>query len=329
MATMTADFHDLIAVSPSSSNGLQLLGHIVFYSIPEEYKTVVQIADAFSRVGLAASFVPPAAKPVHRFQAACRSVEQRRSERRNCEVKVAQIDETPEYCLYQVHFLVRDRQHRVVEHPKALRVTFTKQSRELDFEYLNDRSANRGLPHAHSLDLPSLAGLEERIRAFYRSTADSVPGAKLRTIVRKLLVSVHAEPMRDSGGVYFVPINGKETLNAVGQAVHLLYPSSAEFATIPLANDAEKRRMIRNRLTVNTIPVIDDLLSQVTRELRAAKMNREPVGEHIVNRFFTSRRRVAAVKDEYAQLLNDELGELAVKIEILDQQLETLTRHSS
>ena len=127
--------------------------------------------------------------------------------------------------------------------------------------------------------------------------------------------------MRDSGGVYFVPISGERTLTQVRQALHVLYRQEADFAAIPVADDEEKRQMIRRRLTVNTVPVIDEVLGKVTQALRTAKSTGKPVRDMTVSNLFAERRRIAAVRSEYAALLNDELGELTEKVTVLDQQL--------
>lgn len=320
MPTLTSR-NGMIAVRPEDARYLKLLGHIVFYSIPDGYQQVAAIASAFEAAGLPAQLVPPPAKALHRFQAACRSVEQRRSDARDCEVKVAQIDEDEQVCLYQVHFLVRDRQNRVVEHPKGLRVTFEKRGGTITFEQL--RGSGTVEEHLLEADLPDLQGLQARIREFHLATANCVPGSKLRTIIRGILAGAHAEVMRDSGGVYFVPISGERLLTQVRQALRTIFPHDADFAAIPVADDEEKRQMVRRRLTVNTVPVIDEVLGKVTQALRTADAGK-PVREITVSNLFAERRRLKGLHAEYATLLKDELSELTEKIAVLDQQLETL-----
>jgi len=122
----------------------QVMGHLVFYSVPEAWIAHDRLEAVWRSEGLDPGLVPPPPGAAGVFQAACRSLEARRTgEAGRVEIRVAQVLATPEECVCQVNWQVRDAAVRLVEHPKALRLTLERLTERIVAERLGPQSVVR------------------------------------------------------------------------------------------------------------------------------------------------------------------------------------------
>jgi hypothetical protein len=216
---------NVIAVTPGGDiTKDMILGFYALFYIPDQPVSATKLRRLWLAEGLDEKLVPKTRRAVNAFQVACRSVETRRhangSEKRE-EIKVDEVKDDANACVYQITRMVRDQDQVVIEHPKAMRITFNKDSENIKAEKLE-----RG--HA-----AALAGIEEDIRNHYEANAKKLPGSKIRTAIRAILDEMGATNVRKkSGGVYFCPKEGQGTLESLQAVLKELYKGEAELHLI-------------------------------------------------------------------------------------------------
>jgi hypothetical protein len=295
----------LVAVSGEPE---QLLGHLVFYSIPEEHIAHDALVEQWLAPGLERDLLPRPPTALGTFRAACQSLERRREDLR---AEEAHRDERE--CAIQLTAIVRDPAGRVVDHPKLARLTLDRSLEVIRLERFP----------LESPALPDPGELAARARRLYRAWRRSLPGAALRRLVRAQLLALSASPVRESGGVYFVPRAAREQLGALAGAVGALTAGRGEFHRIPLADDASQRAMVRRHFVANCSGALDGEIARL-RALAGAG----PIPDGALAAALAERRRLGALKAEYAAILSDELAELDLKVGALDGQLARLVAPS-
>lgn len=303
-----------VAVTPGGAvKESQIAGYVTMFTIPDDAVSGNKLLRTWALLDLDTELLPPARRPVNVFQAACRSVEvNRRRSTDAMEVKVDEIMETDALCVYQVTRLVRDKTDQVIDHPKAMRVTFTKEDESIKVD-----------PH-EAEHYHALAGLEDAIRDYYNKNATKVPGYKVRSVLRAYMGVLGATNLRrKAGGVYFVPARGKETLEGITEALDTLYGERADLHTIPLVNDEGAREMVRKHFAINAIGQIDELMAKIAEALHGTRERR--IRSDFVGNVAQQRHAITALKDEYSGLLESELSEIGSKIADLDEQMDALS----
>lgn len=296
-----------------------ILGYYALFSVPDTPVSAATLKRLWNAEGLTSGLVPKTRRAVNAFQVACRSVETRRhgsngGSQKGTEVKVDEVLENDQECVYQITHMIREKNEKVIEHPKAMRVTFTKSNERIDFDRLT-RTGPSDLRH-----------LEQAIRNHYEENANKVPGAKIRAAVRGLLDEMHATAVRrKSGGVYFCPPEGKETLDSLGAVLDGLYKHEAEMHLIPCANDEGQRKMVERHLTVNVSEELNTLMAECTTRLRSGNGARSDRMNNIVNR----RNELKALAEKYRTILDSNLATVDEQMDILDEQVTRLSEAGS
>lgn len=287
-----------------------LLGHVVFYTVPDRPVSERKVREIMERLGLDTELIPSARKAVHVFEESVRRVETRRVNGTITEIKVDRVLEDTDRCVYQVTRLIRNTDEAVIDHPKAMRVGFAKGSSVISIDPLE----------AEHYD--ALRGLEEQIRAHYAANRDTLPGNKIRNTLRTYLERLFAENLRPSGGIYFLQKAHYETLVKLRTLMSELYGEEGLFHLIPLANDETQKEMVRKRFTVNTMTAIDEAMQGYADRLKDSS---RAVRSDMVRKAAQDRQALAEKVTEYQGLLSDELSDVTAKLGLLDAQLVRLS----
>jgi hypothetical protein len=310
---------NVVAVTPGGRITMDhILGFYALFTVPDAPVSATKLSALWAAEGLPAGAVPAVRKPVHGFQIACRSVETRAREgaRHEEEIKVDEVLETRETMDYQITRMVRDRDERVIEHPKAMRVTFHKDTDAITWDMLDRRKKVAD----------ELNAIGEAIRKHYEKNGKKVPGSRVRAAVRVVMQSVGATNVRRrSGGVYFVPKDGKEELDSLGRVLEGLYDDEAELHLIFAANAEGERALIEKHFTTNVSEELDELMAEVTGVLNGTSHQKgQRIRKDRVDNMLSKRTMLGQAREKYAALLDTNLSEVAGKIELLDDQLEAL-----
>jgi hypothetical protein len=302
---------NVVAITPGGQITMDMiLGFIALCQVPNNPQSAAKLRRLWLAEGLDDTLVPKQRKPVHAFQAACRSIETRRTESlRVHEVKVDEVLENERECVYQITRLVRNKDEKLIEHPKAMRITFNKATGDIETDPLDKKTYK------------ALKGLEEQVREDFERNSNRVPGAKIRRAIRATLRDQHATLIQNKG-VFFVPRAGKTTLDSIQNVLQGLYGDNgiAEMYTIPCANDQGEREMVARHFQSNATEAIDKLLAEITMRLKSGSEVRRDRRESMI----AERRRLNEGIERYRDMLDDKLLVVGEKIRLLDNGLEEL-----
>lgn len=304
---------DVVAVTPNGdiTEGM-ILGYIALVSIPNKPVSTAKLRRSWLVHGQDEKMVPKDRRGADVFMAACRSVESRRTHNdRTHEIKVDRVVESSEECVYQITQMVRDKDQKLIEHPKAMRLTYTARDGKIKDESIDDRQLYK-----------ELKGLADTIRDDFAKNSSKVPGAKVRAAMRETLMSEHATRIQNKG-VFFLPKAAKRTLEDLQSVLRDVYGDGnydAELALIPLAADSPEKAMVKRHFAESVTGEIDELLAEVSGRLKADAPIRADRRANMVG----ERKRISDGVERYKDLLGDRLLELDEKIKLLDDGLEEL-----
>lgn len=298
-----------------------LMGFITLSTVPDRSVDGTKLNRLWRAEGLDPGLIPDVRKPVNDFQQACRSVETRRgaigSNGHRTEVKVDEVTNLGDDCVYQITRMVRDTNNRVIDHNKGMRLVFSKPLSEID-------PAPENCIAVEPLDKATygaVKGLEDAILDHYRKNLAKVPGNKVRNAIRDLLHTHGAENLRRrSGGVYFVPIGGADTLEALQRVVQKLYGEDADLHVIPQAGTKAVQKMVAKHHTMNVQDDADAMIARISDRLKSGNK----VRKDLLTNLMQQRRELGARRKEYVALLGGEQKLVTEKLTILDDQLDRL-----
>ena len=339
------DPRSMVAVSRDS--GVEPLGYIVWFSVPDIDQPLRKVRKLWQINGLDPAPLPKEPSNADAFRRAVRA-EEGRITLANGDVIETDVQDIPMqdyyvehvdkkgtksvtregFIVYQVSRVVKDKDELLVDYPKALRVKFNKNTEEIEYEALGDVQ--------RSVILPMMESIQERFDA----NAKSITGSKIRSLVRDYikndsderhkLVGLSGENMRGkAGGVYFVLAKYADQVSALADFVSELYPhhDSAGVYSVPMADGASEREMIRRQHASNSIAEIEAAIADARRLLREEdgdeprdRAIRENVQQHHFDKLDRLRRRAA----EYASALEDEQENVTAHLEVLQRQLRKL-----
>lgn len=309
---------NVIAVTPGGDLTLDhILGWYVVSSIPDAGVSEAKVRRAWIKIGVDANLIPKNRKAVHTFQLACRSVETRRSDTgatngalKQVEVRVDEVLENQAECVYQVTHLIRDKDNKVIEHPKAMRVIFDKDKQEIRWEPLDELV----------MDNEHLTALGQSIVDNYEANSNKVPGSKVREAIRRTLESLHGTTIA-KGKLWFVPKAGRNTLEELEETLQDLYANQQyEFHTIPVASDKGQKALIEKHLTANVREECNRLLVDITTRLKEDKGMRSDKMANLVNR----RREISKLIEKYRNVLDTSLAEVDEQVLLLNEGIDKL-----
>jgi hypothetical protein len=252
---------------------------------------------------------------VNVFEDAVRRVEGRHRNGRITETKVDRVLETKEHSVYQVTRLVRNLEEQVIDHPKAMRVSFDKKEHTINVEPLEAEAAE------------ALAGTEDAIRDYYAKNRSTLPGQKIRNTIREYLQSkLLAENMRPSGGIYFVARRHHDELVKLREFMVRLYGDQGLFHLIPLANDETQREMLEKRFVVNTMDAINEAIERYAERLKDSSRS---VRSDMITQATQDRAELGERIKQFRELLSFESDALEQKVGLLDQQILKLAEKAA
>lgn len=298
------------------------LGRLGMYTIPDDPKNGTTLVRVWAKHGLDVDLLPEKRTGTHVFMSACRSVETRRGTK-GVEVKVDEVFNKADECVYQITRLVRDEKLRVIEHPKAMTLAYDKTL---------DTITTLGLE-----DYDSLRGLEDAVHKHFAKNQRTVPGPKIRNAVRDTLLALGAQNLRrKAGGVYFIPrtrpgVQGKAAenypvLEALQAALEELYADRADFHLIPLVNDESSADMVRKHFTINVAERSRECMERALQRVRTH--DKKAVRGDFMANLWNERRKIVGAVDQFDQLVALERSEIDKNIADLDHALEQLAQLS-
>ena len=106
MPTTPKSIKGVVAVSGNSK--IKPLGYLTWFSVPDDSVSLGRLRSTLAKNGLPPSLAPKDTKAINVFKRAMREQEGRKRDNgQTIETTVAQVDETPDQCIYQISRLVR------------------------------------------------------------------------------------------------------------------------------------------------------------------------------------------------------------------------------
>jgi ElaB/YqjD/DUF883 family membrane-anchored ribosome-binding protein len=267
--------------------------------------------------GLDDTLVPPKRAEVFDFANACRSVETKRGKTKGERVSVGEVVTNGVESVYQVTREQVDEQGRKIDHPKAMRVVYDK-------GYAAQAGVDPIRVEPMEADhYQALAHLEAEIRVRFSALRGTVPGSKVRAIVRELMRRMNATRWSRSQSIWFAPIERSSDLHAIRSVLKGLYGDDAEFKITPLPKAPGTRREIVQAVGGHAKADAAKLIGEIAEVLKD--------GADVKQAQFERMRDKANDLHKYAQSMEEMLGgEVATAREALglvnDQLITMLGR---
>jgi len=324
---MTTVPKNVVAVTPGGNITMDhIMGFYTLFSLPNEPVSASKLHRIWISEGLPPDMIPNSRAAKNNFQQAARSIENRSrrtdADKKRTEIEVDPVIEDADRVIYQVTKLKRDQFNEVIDHPKAMKVTFDKNTELMTWEPLDK---------LEDMDESDLKGLFDLIQNHFDKNAKKVPGARIRAAIRKLVKEVGGTPIirkkqGGSGGIYFVPKDGRDYLDSVKVVLSEMFGDNAEMHLIFAASADGERELVERHFTTNVSQEIDGLMAEVTEALRGEgrKMRSDRIGN-----ILQQRKLLGSHREKYADLLGTTLEETEIKLGLLDQQLESLVLQSN
>lgn len=306
---------DMLAVKNGSVTKDMLLGVMAMYAVPDRPVDGSALRAEWTREGLDTGLVPEARQPVHVFMEACRSVATGKrgvpSANRVTEINADLVTHDQAECVYQITRLVRDAAAGVIDHPKAMTLRFDKTTTDITCIPRDPESYQ------------ALAELEDRVRDHFNSNATRVPGNKVRNAVRETLIKSGGTNLRGkSGGVYFVPVAGNDTIEAMQRVLGALYGDDAYIHVIPWLNTEATQRIVKRHHVADVKARCEEMVAEIHNRLHNGKTPK--VRKDFVANKMNDRMSLKRHAQEFEKLLGNQLDETREAISLLDDQIDKL-----
>jgi hypothetical protein len=302
---------DIILTPDGGISRDDLLGVLMWYSVPEQHTDHARLRSAWLAEKLPPETVPDPPKPVSVFMRACRSIETRRGEQ-DYEIKVDQVV-NGERCVYQVTRMDRDRDNELIEHRREATIAFDR-GREL-LTYTSERNE------------PEMAETLKLVEERFNATRDAVPASEVRAMVRDVLGKSGALNVRGkAGGIYFVPIDEAPRIEALHAALGAIFPDvGPSISMVAIPDNRAMKDMIRDSHEAQVQGDLLELMSEIREKVR------EGNGVHpsMVKRWIRTRKEMADSVARYKAILSGESELADTKLELLDTQLKRLLNAGS
>lgn len=307
---------DLMAVKSGRLSMKSLLGVQTISSVPDRSIKQSKFRKEWISEGLDADLIPEERKPVNVFQEACRLVSTGKrgvpSENRVTETLAEQVTNNAGECVYQITRAVKDKDQRLIEHPKAMRMVYTKTTGQVSCEPL-DAESYLALRH-----------LEQRIVDHFNSNVKSMPGAHVRTAVRETLFKLGATRLTKSASVYFVPIAGYSTVEALQRILANLYGDDASLYVLPWLDTDATRDIVEKCHAADVRSQCEEMIADITNRLAARTSGGPAVRRDYATNRINDRIALSRRVKEYEQMLGQEVEVIKSAMELLDDQIDKL-----
>jgi len=209
----------------------------------------------------------------------------------------------------------RDGKNRKLSYQQISDVEFDRTTGAIRFRWLQQEDGTwfdtNSAPTAHAM-------MSDITSEFHRWRGNLNHYA-IREWIRTTILEMGATAARASGGVYFLPEDRADKVEALELFVSGL-PGGSECHSLPLVDNEKQRKMVRKAIEADTNDAIDHLLSDI-REIKQQ-------GRLTPNRFASligEAKRLANRTKDYAGLLEQELKEMDSRLEILRRQTFSLS----
>lgn len=292
-------------LTATTEEAKEMLGHLVWYTIVEEEWEREQLRVDLEKHGLG-EYMPRPISPLDAFRRATTEMKESR-------VKDPTASTDEDICL---NVLVRDVasdekeivRNLVIERvdrggkklsyePEVAVVRLVKATEKIEAEAHTQFAQDR---------VNTMLELYERYCTAYNARA-------IREIIAKILGDLSPTPVRPSGGVYFVPKQHKEKLQAMIGFIN--EQGNSEAFRIPLVDSMENVDMIRQKMS--------DCMTQLAAE-SAVLCKKKDISPSLLQRKMREIKKLVEQSREYERALSIDMSYIETAKNILKRQATTM-----
>ena len=287
---------------------MEALGHLTWYTIFDTELDRATLLERLEQCDLT-DFAPAVIQAGDAFRRATHTLEQ---------LHVAQDDAT------FVNWLVREvrsTDQQIVRH--LVRETVDAANVRLDYQAVLalslDKATSTFVTHPLTVTVTQTeqAAADDARSAFARYQG-AYQGRHLRELVLRVLKSVNPVPVRPSGGVYFVPAPGTETLRRLQSFITTLAPSQCW--ALPVADEGDTRQVLTQTLDETVTHTADQVVTTLARLLDRRKTLTLTDQLRAAQEF----KRLHTLVTQYQALLDDRLLAAQATLQAAEAQMRSL-----
>jgi hypothetical protein len=283
----------------------EIIGDIVFYQISEQLVKRDDLRQKLIDAGLDVGFMPPDIRVTDAFRRATSAVE------RKGEIVDKESGMVDNYLVKEVssdkeqilRFIVRETRDskgkRLNYKPNIGRLMLNKESGTLEYNCTPLSIADEMCREAKDLF------------AIYQTHHDA---RAVRSVVFRILQSMGPTPMKESGGIYFVPKRYREEVGKLVSFIQSLDGGSNGYR-VPVVNNKESKDMVRTELANHIKSLLDKLKNNA---------NLTKVSKGKVNPLLEEAQAVMADFKNYQDALNEDLADLSEMLKEVRKEMKNI-----
>lgn len=282
------------------------LGQICWYSISEttvDHEHVLKLC----RLHDLESHAPSAPRAPDVFRRVCKKAER----------KVAQTNGTKH--VYSFKPITNDENEILV---KLVRETVDTKNKAINWTRLANVKFVRD---TKSLEVETLVHdnvgstvLDDLVTNFQAENG-KVNSAHLRRMIQSVLHRTSAIPVRESGGIYFIPQAHYDVAKRLSNVINGI-SSAHNLQLLPLVDLSDTRKMVKDAVESELSGDIDTILAQVRELVKAG----QPISQSEFVRITSGLNGSGRKGNEYAQLLEVELDMFATRKTLIGEAIHAL-----
>lgn len=339
-ATTPRAVRGMVAISRNSN--VKPLGFVCWFSVPDKDLKISRLRQHWVRGGLSDKPLPPAQKLVNAFRRAVRNQEgivinEKDGTRTETDVRIFQDDSRR--IEYHITRVKRDLNASRLVYQGAVRVWFDKRD---EHDNIIEKMDHRLLGEAPPREAHEMV---RAIEADFDAATETVPGSKVRTMVRHVLkdepddktFGFGGENLRGkAGGIYFVWAKYEHDLERLSEVLDGLYPArdgQAYLHMIPLADGNWERELIAKHHEENSVDDLDEAIFDLQKLLREdddskvdGKVRKRAPRRNVIDHHKATIMKLEAHAASYADALDVELKAVGQRLDTAQRLLAKVTR---
>lgn len=286
-----------------------VLGHLLWYTVPEQDITREKIANAINAAGIDKRHMPMPISPRDAFRRASR-------------ITVPRGAEKTAYLVREVGGLENGVLRHIV---REQRLDGATGGRRLDYRPLAALQITDDNP-SMNVDILDYSEMDDEcrqiidgIKSRYDVTRDHYDASALRRMIAGILGACRPIAVRPSGGVHFVPQKYEATVYAVAE----LFPKIAgegQFWFLPVIDAENQRQMVAKSFDNH----VETEAAAIVAELGRVMKGRQEVTPSLTEKYIKRVREIAVSVKEYEELLETKAITAKSHLQLAEQQVRQL-----
>lgn len=322
MTTKAGDFDVRSLIGVAEDTG-QALGVIIWYTVPNDLVRDEILVGACKHAGIKP---PNPINPADAFRRVSKGVEQKRlpygdeSEQKTLNILVRDVKNTDSYIYRQIVREVVDSQNRVLEYAPEVEVVYERASKSILINNIHKDESGRLLPLTEHVE----AAVRTILNEFDRE-AHHYNGNHVRGVLRRAFTESSGIPLKDSGGLYFIP---RQHMGIVRNLKDFAYYLRAEgyrlnLTDLPVIDSADRRDMVLDAMKERMRDQHISLMARISKTKKEMDEGRH-IPPSVIAGFLKDVQDARKVTADFEELLETSLNEIKDTFSLLEEMVKQL-----